>query len=266
MRRLVKRILMWFCALVFRDQGPKVIYYHDVGTRYTRMGTSLSIIKEHLATAQKLGYDFISSFEELLESSSKGEKKLLLCFDDGYRGLWDEREYFVCNNLHPLVFLAVDLVGKEGFLTWDEIVSLQDRGFSFQCHTWSHQTLAGSAIETSPKGDRTDSWFERELKKSKEVISRKLGEPVTALCLPAGHFSNEALEKCVEAGYKTVYSSIPGKLNSLQSHVEKIVGNNRLKFVPRHLCQSFSKGEFALMLKGALGGLARRYWTQHYSS
>ena len=130
MKRMVKHLVLKAFAFLFRDDGPKVVYYHDVGTAYTNMGTPLELLKAHVACARQMGFAFVSRLEGL-----NSPKKLLMCFDDGFRGLWDGRDYFFQEGICPTVFIAVDLVGQLGYMTWDEIRELQRHGFVFQSHT-----------------------------------------------------------------------------------------------------------------------------------
>lgn len=251
-------------SVICRDDGPKAIFYHDMGMAHTHMGTPVELFKAHIMAAKRNGYEFLPSLEALAEVD--GRKKLLLCFDDGFRGVWEERAYLIGEGLRPIVFLAVDLVGKPGYLTWDEILTLQQQGFTFQGHTWSHQTLCGDFIAASPKEERSEAWFDRELRQSRAVLTERLGRPVESLCFPAGHFSQDVIRRCKEAGYTTLYTSLPGKWHSLDRW-GGLAQEGRVKtmVLPRHLCQSYSLAEFKLVLKGALGVLAKHYLRQHFS-
>ena len=232
MKRLLKTLILWLNALVKRDTAPKCIFYHDVSTDYTPMGTSRDIFWKHM---------------NLLRT------KDVVCFDDGFRGIWNEREEFKQRNLCPKVFLAVGLVGKPNYLTWQEILSLQNEyGFDFQCHTWSHQTLTGPYNEEipTPIEGRTEAWFEKELVESKRELEVRLGKPITELCFPVGYFSDAIVNRCQEAGYERVWASYPGNLST--------------EFVqPRCLCQDLSAFEVKYVLNGGMSPLAKRYLKMH---
>ena len=89
----------WLC----RDVSPKVVFFHDVGRDYTPMGTPRD------------------SFWALMSCLRRGDR---VCFDDGFRGVWDERERL--RGIAPTVFVAIGLVGRPGYLSWEEIRTLQD--------------------------------------------------------------------------------------------------------------------------------------------
>jgi len=231
LRKALKSALMFGRVLWRRDAAPKVVFYHDVGTAYTPMGTGRATFWTHVS---------------LLRNGD------VVCFDDGFRGVWDERKVFRAHGLHPLVFLAVRLVGQSGYLTWDEVRTLQnDYGFEFQCHTWSHQTLAGEMINESPVEERSEAWYRRELLESKSELERQLCRPVSALCFPVGNFSEDVLRRCREAGYVQVYSSYPG--NVTDEYIQ-----------PRCLVQDFSALGFKLALNGGMMAFRDRYLRMHW--
>ena len=243
MRRLAREAIIGLSAIVLRDDSAKVVFYHDVGRKWTPMGTYVET--------------FWSHWRHLRPTD-------VVCFDDGFRGIWDEREKWTSDEVKAqgrdgikrIVFLAVGLVGKPGYLTWDEVCELQDRyGFQFQCHTWSHQTLAGpfnDEVESPPCG-RTDAWFRHELVDSKAEMESRLGSRVTALCFPVGHFSDDVVSRCKAAGYEKVYASYPGSLSD--GYVQ-----------PRCLVQDISPTAFRGVLAGGMAPLAGWYRSRHFFS
>ncbi len=233
-RKRIRSMALRFFAAVCRDSSPKAVFYHDVGRAYTIMGTPKDLFFAHMRRLRP------------------GD---MVCFDDGFRGVWDVRDELKATNVRPVVFVAPALVGEKGYLSWDEMRTLQaEYGFSFQSHTWSHQTLAGEFNHELPPPDegRTEQWLRREIVLSKDEIERRLGRVVDSLCLPLGQFSDEILERCRVAGYKYVYSSIPGNLDD--------------GFL-RHRClvQDLGLRDFRAVLNGGMNMLSRRYLKMHKS-
>lgn len=231
MKRLFKKCCLILGA-IFGSSRPKAVYYHDIGKQYTPMGTDKCVFWRHM---------------DLLREGD------IVCFDDGFRGIWDEREEFAKLQIKPIVFLANALVGREGYLTWDEIRALQnDYGFDFQCHTWSHQTLAGpynDEVAAPPKG-RTEEWYRHELIDSKAELERQIGKKVTALCFPVGYFSCDVIRRCKEAGYEKVYASYPGDV--IDDYVQ-----------PRCLAQNLSEFEMRCVLSGGMNACHKHYLKRH---
>ena len=240
MKRMLKELLLRCVSLVLSDDRAKVVYYHDVGREYTPMGTPSDLFWRHMS---------------ILRSCPASNGAHRVCFDDGFRGVWNERKKFKEFSIRPIIFIAVRLVGQSGYLTWDEIRELQaDYGFDFQCHTWSHQTLVGEMIDESPKEDRTEAWYRRELVESKVEIEKRLGKPIDGLCFPVGQFSDDVIRRCKEAGYSRLYASYPGNMPQESTGL----------IVPRNLVQGSSEVEFKAILKGALLPLKSHYLKRHY--
>lgn len=234
MRRISKTILLKICSLLARDCAAKVVFYHDIGQKYTPMGTPGALFWAHMSQLRD------------------GD---VVCFDDGFRGVWDERDKLraVSSKFRVVVFIAVALVGEKGYLTWDEIRELQEEyGVEFQCHTWTHQTLAGpwNTEVRAPHNGRTEDWFRHELVESKVELEHRLGRQVTALCFPVGYFNDDVIRRCKAAGYKQVFASYPGNVTS--------------KYIqPRCLVQNMSTGEFKCLLKGGMNLFCWHYRKLH---
>ncbi len=236
MKKTLKKLIFRFLATACRNDGPKVVYYHDVGTEHTSMGTPVKLFRAHFEAAREKGFMFKETIEELT-----GTRQLLLCFDDGFRGIWDERSWFVSAELHPTIFIAVDLVGNHGYLTWDEIFRLQAQGFHFQSHTWSHRPLT-----EVPSGE-----WKHELEDSRRELSNRLGRTVDSLCFPCGLFSSAIVDAAVSAGYRHLFASFPGCVDP------------HGVLVPRNLTQFVDSSSFLDILHGAMIPLKGYYLHRH---
>ena len=192
-KQIIKSFIYW-CSYNFkRNHHSKIIYYHDVGKKFTDMGTDLDLIKKHFEIVRNCGYRFV---DEIMNH----DDEIMVCFDDGWAGIYDSRQFFIEQDIHPTIFIAVDLIGKPGYLTLEQIREMQELGFIFEGHTWSHKDLTTF--------DDKDLWH--EVKDSKNKLSLLLGKEVTAICYPKGRFSDKIYEACLEAGYNKQYSSISG--------------------------------------------------------
>jgi len=233
MRSFVRYLFLRLGA-IFGSRKPKVVFYHDIDKKYTSMGTPEEVFWAHMKCLRD------------------GD---VVCFDDGFRGIWDVREKLkvVSCEFRVIVFIAVGLVGKPEYLTWDEIKELQSRyGIDFQCHTWSHQTLVGpyNYEVAEPPNGRTEEWYRHELVDSKAELERQLGKKVTALCFPVGYFTDDVIRRCRESGYEKVYASYPGDVTG--GYMQ-----------PRCLVQNMSVLEFSFVLNGGMNWLQARYLLRH---
>jgi len=283
MRSLIKYFVLLFNAIIHRDTSPKVVFYHDIGQKYTPMGTPESLFCSHMAYLQEIRKKSLLCSPSPSTFASNAH---VVAFDDGFRGIWDYREFLRKYDIHPIVFIAIALVGQPGYLTWNEIRTLQnDYSVDFQCHTWSHQTLIGPVNTDLPAPSdpnfRTDAWCHHELVDSKAELERQLNLPLTpsskpltprhsvmSLSFPVGYFSNEIIQHCVSAGYTNLYASFPGNKDDDKSivHLDLLSRPDAAacRIVPRILCQSLSLADFKLVLAGGMNPMRKRYLKMHY--
>lgn len=238
MKEVIKRILYLSAYLFHHNQKSKIIYYHDVSTEYTDMGTDMNTIKRQFDCVRKCGFQFVEEIDAPLH-------QVMVCFDDGWAGLYYAKDFFLAEKVFPTVFIAVDLIGRPGYLTLDQILELQSLGFHFEGHTWSHEDLTLYDAEG----------LRHEIKDSKEELAKLLGKPVTALCFPKGRFSDEVYQCSVAAGYEKLYSSITG------GYYDLLDSRN---LICRNLVQSVSDKEFYYILNSTSRFFVKRTMKLHY--
>lgn len=238
---LVKHGIMFAGSVMKRNRGSKILYYHDVYSTVNYkaldadiyMGTPLELFKKHVKVIREEGFEIVGKI-------TKPEGQVAIMFDDGFRGIWECRQYFYDNNICPTIFLPVAFIGRKdlGIMTEDEILELQEHGFHFECHTWNHCKLT----------DFTDAELEKELGDSRKELSRILSRDVKGLCMPLGYFSDHIIRKIKEHGYEDIYSCIPG------NYYDKPFG-----LITRNICQYSSPQEIRLILRGGNEFLKNHY-------
>lgn len=243
--RLFFKYLFLVMGYIFKyNRSSKILFYHDIyaSSSYKSydcdilMGTSLDLFKKHLLVIKRSGYKIVTYI-------THPENEVAIMFDDGFRGIWDNRDFFYEQGICPTVFLAVELIGKDGFLTESEILELQSHGFIFECHSWSHTNLA----------IKSEKELVRELGESRAYLSKLLGKDVKEICLPIGYFSDFLINQLQLYGYNEIYSSIPG------NYYERCYKGMR----PRNLCQFASPYELKLILHGGLNLIRCKYERMH---
>lgn len=240
MRKIVKMALMWLSSVIHRNRKSKIVYYHDVygDKQYTDMGTTLEMFAKHIQAIRECGFSLVSKI-------TKNEGEAMICFDDGFRGIYDTRQFFVEQGLRPTVFLAISLIGKPGYLNKNEILELQKEGFIFQCHAWSHSDLTEFSKEE----------LVRELCESKKELTELLGKTVDEICFPIGYFSQLVLDECKNYGYSTLYSSIPG------NYFDNLYADG---LRTRNLLQFADANETKIILHGGNDMIQDRYLKMHW--
>ncbi len=92
---------------------------------------------------------------------------------------------------------------RYAFMTWDEVRAMRDAGMEIGSHTRSHYLLNMLSEK--------ESW--EELKISKEVIEKELGESCTLFSYPngaEGNFLPHHFKQLEELGYSSAVTQIPG--------------------------------------------------------
>lgn len=238
MRDLLKFIIYLFGALIHHNRKSKVLYYHDVGTLYTEMGTPLSLLQAHVSQIQKAGFTIVDRIKN-------PDNQVVLAFDDGWKGLYDNRSFFLENGIHPTVFIAVGLIGNPGYMNREEIRELIHHGFIFQAHSWSHTGL--------PEHHGED--LLHELIDSRLELERLFSMPFKEICFPQGRFSSEVIVECETAGYTLMYSSLPG---SFYDYIDR-------KLICRNLMQYTPTSQVKFILTGDVPLLRKHYFKQHFT-
>lgn len=195
MKQKIKTILLFIGYIIFHNRKSKVLYYHDIHikNKYTDMSTDFKYFKMHLHVIRKNGFNIVKFI-------SNKQNEIMICFDDGWKGIYNIKDYLVDNNIFPTIFIASDLIGKEGYLTKKEILELQDLGFNFQSHTISHRDLT----------TLSDVDAQYEIFESRKQLQILLNKNIDSICFPSGRFSSKIYEMGIKAGYFKLYSSLPG--------------------------------------------------------
>ena len=227
--------------MLYRNDKSKILYYHDVhedgDTPFSDISTPMSLFKKHIEIIRKNGF-------EIVPEITKERKQVMICFDDGYRGIYKQKLFFDENKVKPLVFLVASFVGMDDFVNKSQIQELQDIGFRFQSHTYSHNPL--------PFMDAKE--LESDLTRAKLELENVLNHPVDELCFPLGYFSNLVIDIAHTCGYKKLYSSIPGYYGE----------SNDLNVIHRNLVQFATPNNFEYILFGSLNIFRQRYKMQHF--
>ena len=87
------------------------------------MGTELKLMRRHFSIVRASGYSFVPSVNQ-----PKGQ--VMVCFDDGWKGIYDNKDFFIQEKVVPTIFIAVSLIGQEGYLTVEQIKELANSGYT----------------------------------------------------------------------------------------------------------------------------------------
>lgn len=156
------------------------------------------------------GYQTITMLEFMKAKKGKlelPEKPIILTFDDGYRDNFTYvlpilEEY----GMKAVVYMVTNDIGLPGYLTWDDLRQMQDRGIEIGSHTANHIPLTTLTPE-----ERED-----EVKLSKLILEWNGIHTVFSLSYPNGAYDDTLPELLRQNEYLTAVTGDAG-LNTFRT-------------------------------------------------
>lgn len=137
------------------DKGVIILEYHMINDNAKgdekRYSVTPTEFREQLAYLKANGYETVSMRDFMLAKKGKStlpEKPIVLTFDDGYKDNY-------CNMLPILeefamkatVYVVTNDIGKDDYLSYDELKEMQSRGVELGSHTANHLPLTSLSRE-----------------------------------------------------------------------------------------------------------------------
>ena len=192
---------------------PLILGYHSVSERRKdALAVRVADFEYQMAWLHRHGYRSITLAEFMSQNIERGERTLIITFDDGYADN--------CYSAFPIlkrygfvatIFLASDYVSTEHVFSWDvpKITAQADHAL-YRLMTWEqvHEMAAdgiefGSHTCTHPKQltnlTREQCW--QEIARSRADLGAKLGHEVVSFCYPRGDLNEEVVQMVKDAGY-----------------------------------------------------------------
>jgi peptidoglycan/xylan/chitin deacetylase (PgdA/CDA1 family) len=124
----------------------------------------------------------------------------MITFDDGGASALFAAEELQRRSWRGHFFVATDLVGTNAHLDWDGVRAVAAMGHVIGSHSCSHpDRMADLSAQ-----QLLDEWS-----RSGAILARELGGPVLTASVPGGLYSKTVGHTAAEAGYKTLFTSLP---------------------------------------------------------
>ena len=165
------------------DNGVLSIMYHRFNeNKYPSTNIKMDIFDQQMKIIKKLGYEFydpklfVKEFEE-----PKITKKILITIDDGFKSFYNEAWPYLKENKIPFIlFISTEPVGKNGYMTWSEILEIENSEIGFiGHHSHTHEYL----IDVSEKD------FINDIETASKIFKEKLGYIPPIFSYPFGEYS-----------------------------------------------------------------------------
>ena len=144
----VMAILIWV-ALSPDPDGVIVLEYHKVDSEDTTEGYAYNVppadFSEQLDYLQANGYTTITMLEYMKARKGKlamPEKPIILTFDDGYEDNYTTMlPLLEQHNMKAVMYMVTNDIGHKGYLSWEQLRDMQNRGVEIGSHTANHLPL-----------------------------------------------------------------------------------------------------------------------------
>ena len=191
-------IILYFDFQKFKGRSVPVFEYHrieDINDIYT-------VKPEAFKTQMKYLYDSnykSISVKELIEEMKKDKpdlkNKMVLTFDDGYVDNLNKAALIMDKyGYKGTIFVAIKFMAWPGYVTWQDLISLQEKGWEIGSHSWNHVYL----------DKLSDAEYKKELKDSKvflETFIPNTFKTVKVFAYPNGVYNKKVISELQKYGY-----------------------------------------------------------------
>lgn len=187
-----------------------VLMYHSIdytADKKNKMTISPEVFAKQMEYLRENGYDVIpleKAVSYIRDRKRPPAKTVAITIDDGYEDNYINA-YPVLKKYHipATIFVITDLVGSDGFMTWDEIRQMAKSGMiDIESHTKSHLWLTGL----------DDRELKNQLEDSKKILETKLGKEINYLCYPMNGYDERVKSAAKQAGYKAAFATKPKRM------------------------------------------------------
>jgi peptidoglycan/xylan/chitin deacetylase (PgdA/CDA1 family) len=189
-----------------------ILDYHRFNTfRADSMTVRLSVFKFQLEYMESHGYRFIPLARYVAYRMGKAPapapNSVMITMDDGHESVYTQALPFVEKYRIPVtLFIYPSAISNASYaMTWAQLRALKATGlFDIQSHTYWHPNFKVERRRLSPA--QYDKFVDFQLRRSKEVLDKKLGINVTMLAWPFGIYDEELMQKARKAGYTAAFA------------------------------------------------------------
>ena len=181
------------------------MYHRFNENKYPSTNIRMEVFIEQMNIIKNLGYDFYDPKLFLNEfNKSKNKKKILLTIDDGFKSFYNEAWPYLKKNKIPFIlFVSTEPVGKNGYMTWDEIKEIEKSKIGYiGHHSHTHEYLI----------DMTEREFINDIEVASKIFDEKLGFVPAIFSYPFGEYSLY-MKDYISKNFKTAFGQHSGVID-----------------------------------------------------
>ena len=158
------------------------MYHRFNESKYPSTNIQMKIFQSQMEIIQNTNYNFYNP-GELKEKFNvpKLNKEILITIDDGFLSFYMEAWPYLKKHKIPFIlFISTDVVGKRGYMTWDQIREIEDKDFVYiGHHSHTHNYLV----------DEKNNQFILDIEKASKIFLKELGYIPSLFSYPFGEYS-----------------------------------------------------------------------------
>lgn len=187
-----------------------ILAYHEAADGPSPLDLSpqdFALELRYLARASYSPVTLDQVYRAFARRASLPDRPIVLTFDDGYES-FDRSGFPLLQRYHypATVFVSTGLVGRPGYLTWDQIRELARAGIEIGAHTVNHPDLRGL----------DDAQLQSEIAGSREVLAARLGHTPEFFAYPYGALNPRVVNAVRRAGFRAAVTGRPGVVSLSQ--------------------------------------------------
>ncbi len=191
---------------------PLILAYHSISEyRQDALAVRAADFDAQMTWLHRHGYRSVTLAEFMSKTFKKGDRIVIITFDDGYRDNYTlalpilKRYGYVATT-----FLVTDYVNTDHVytwdvpkitpqgdaslyqvLTWEQVYEMAAYGIEFGSHSCTHPELT-----TLPREQ-----YEEEITRSRQDLQARLERDVVSFCYPRGNLNADIIQMVEKAGY-----------------------------------------------------------------
>ena len=160
------------------------MYHRFNESKYPSTNIQMDIFEDHLKIIKdsNLGFYHPKDFENEF-NKPKEQKKILLTVDDAFKSFYNEAWPVLKKDKIPFIlFVSTEPVGKNGYMTWDQIKEIEKSEFGvIGHHSHTHDYLI----------DKEYNEFVLDIEKANKIFIDQIGYIPTLFSYPFGEYSKD---------------------------------------------------------------------------
>ena len=196
------------------DFGIISLMYHRFNeNKYPSTNIRIDDFKKHLQIIEENKIKFINpkNFEENLKKNKK-TKKILLTIDDAFLSFYENAWPILREKKIPFIlFVNTREIGSYNYMNWDQIKKISKEEFvEIGNHSHSHEYLV----------DENINFIKNDIKKSMEILKKKLGKNSNFFSYPFGEYSLDFKNIIKELNFKYAFGQHSGVIDETKDFFE----------------------------------------------